>query len=133
VIELASRSLALTRARTRDISARWFWASVALTAAGLAGALAVYLNTWPPHEDEALAVFVARGSLPHVLHTVIADRGGAPLHFVLVWAVVHAGGGLTAVRAVSLILAVGAVPAIAVLGARLVDRATGLVAALLAS
>jgi hypothetical protein len=133
VIEFASRSLALTRAQVRDISARSFWAAVALTAAGLAVALAVYLNTWPPHEDEALAIFVARGSLPHVLHTVVADRGGAPLHFVLVWAVVHAGGGLTAVRAISLVLAVGSVPAIAVLGSRLVDRTTGFVAALFAS
>jgi hypothetical protein len=133
VIEFASRSLALTRAPARDIPARWFWLGVALTAAGLAGVLAVYLNTWPPHEDEALAIFVARGSLAHVVHTVLADRGGAPLHFVLVWAVVHLGGGLTAVRAISLVLAVASVPAIATLGARLVDRLTGLVAAVLAS
>jgi Dolichyl-phosphate-mannose-protein mannosyltransferase len=133
VIEFASRSLAFTRTRARDIPARWFRVGVALTAATLASVLAVYLNTWPPHEDEALAIFVARGSLPHVVHTVIADRGGAPLHFILVWAVVHMGGGLTAVRAISLVLAVASVPAIAVLGARLVDRLTGLVAALLAS
>jgi hypothetical protein len=133
MIEFASRSLALTRTRARDIPARWFWSGVALTAAGVAAVLAVYLETWPPHEDEALAVFVARGSLPHVLHTVIADRGGAPLHFVLVWAVVHMGGGLAAVRAISLVFAVASVPAIAMLGARLADRLTGLVAAVLAS
>ena len=66
MIEFASRSLALTRAQVRDISARSFWAAVALTAAGLAVAFAVYLNTWPPHEDEALAIFVARGSLPQI-------------------------------------------------------------------
>ena len=104
-----------------------------MTAAGLTAALAVYLETWPPHEDEALAIFVARGSLPHVVHTVIADRGGAPLHFILVWAVVHMGGGLAAVRAISLVFAVASVPAIAVLGARLTDRLTGLIAAVLAS
>jgi hypothetical protein len=133
VIEFASRSLALTRVRARDIPARWFWLGVALTAAGLAGVLAVYLDTLPPNEDEALAIFVARGSLAHVVHTVVADRGGAPLHFLLVWVVVHLGGGLTAVRAISLVLAVASVPAIAALGARLVDRLTGLVAAVLAS
>jgi hypothetical protein len=131
--EFASRSFALTRSHTRDIPARWFWSGVALTAAGLAAVVAVYLDTWPPHEDEALAIFVARGSLPHVLHTVIAERGGAPLHFVLVWAVVHMGGGLTAVRALSLVFAVASVPAIAVLGGRLADRLTGLVAAVVAS
>lgn len=130
--EVASRSYAFTRTRARDIPARWFWIGVALTAAGLTAVLAVYLNTWPPHEDEALAIFVARGSLPHVLHTVIADRGGAPLHFVLAWAVVHLGGGLTAVRAISLVFAVASVPAIAVLGSRLADRLVGLVAAVLA-
>jgi hypothetical protein len=133
MIEFASRSLAFTRARAGDISARWFWSGVAVTAAGLAAALAVFLETWPPHEDEALAIFVARDSLPHVVHTVITDRGGAPLHFILVWAVVHMGGGLAAVRAISLVFAVASVPAIAVLGARLADRLTGLVAAVLAS
>jgi hypothetical protein len=133
MIEFASRSLALTRTRARDLPTPWFWSGIALTAAGLTAVLAVYLNTWPPHEDEALAIFVARGSLPHVVHTVIADRGGAPLHFVLVWAVVHLGGGLTAVRAISLVFAVASVPAIAMLGARLADRMTGLVAAVLAS
>jgi hypothetical protein len=133
VIEFASRSLAFTRTRANDIPARWFWTGVAVTAAALAGVLAVYLSTWPPNEDEALAIFIGRGSLPNVLHTVIADRGGAPLHFVLVWAVVHLGGGLSAVRGISLVFAVASVPAIAVLGARLVDRLTGLVAALLAS
>jgi hypothetical protein len=133
MIEFASRSFAFTRTRARDIPARWFWSGVAVTAAGLAAVLAVYLDTWPPHEDEALAIFVARGSLPHVLRTVIADRGGAPLHFILVWAVVHMGGGLAAVRAISLVFAVASVPAIAMLGARLADRLTGLVATVLAS
>jgi hypothetical protein len=132
VIEFASRSLAYTRTRVRDIPVRWFWAGVGAVAAGLATVLAVYLDTWPPHEDEALAIFVARGSLPHVLHTVIAERGGAPLHFVLTWAVVHLGGGLTALRAVSLAFAVASVPAIAALGARLADRLVGLVAAVFA-
>jgi hypothetical protein len=95
--------------------------------------LAVYLRTWPPHEDEALALFVGRSSLPNVLHTVIVERGGAPLHFMLAWAVVHLGGGLTALRGVSLVFAVASVPAISALGARLSDRMTGLVGAVLAT
>src|SRR5207244_10779887 len=91
------------------------------------------LTAWPPHEDEALALFIGRGSLGHVLHTVVAERGGAPLHFVLAWLIVHAGGGLIALRAVSLVFAVASVPLIALLGARLACRSAGLVAALLAS
>jgi hypothetical protein len=107
-------------------------ATAALTVA-VAGVLAWLLTLWPPHEDEALALFVGRGSLGDVLHTVIAERGGAPLHFLLAWAVVHLGGGLTALRLISLVFAVASVPLMALLGARLADRATGVVAAAFAS
>jgi len=110
-----------------------FWPATAAIAAALAGVLAWFLRTWPPHEDEALALFVGRGSLGHVLHTVVAERGGAPLHFGFAWLVVHLGGGLTALRVVSLVFAVASVPLIALLGARLADRLTGVVAAALAS
>jgi Dolichyl-phosphate-mannose-protein mannosyltransferase len=133
VIDTAARTFFVSRARTRDIPARIFWTAVAADAVALTTVLAIYLRTWPPHEDEALALFTGRSSLPHLLHTVIAERGGAPLHFLLAWAVVHLGGGLTALRAVSLVFAVASVPVIAVLGSRLADRAVGLVAAVLAS
>ena len=110
-----------------------FWAATTAVTAAVAGVLGWFLRTWPPHEDEGLALFVGRGSLGHVLHTVIAERGGAPLHFLLAWTVVHLGGGLTALRAVSLFFAVASVPLIALLGARLADRATGVVASVFAS
>src|SRR5881275_2158680 len=118
MIDVAARGLSFGASDTRDIPARWFWAGVAVIAAGVGSLLAVLLRAWPPHEDEALALFVGRGSLPHVVHTVIADRGGAPLHFLLAWAVVHLGGGLTALRAMSLVFAGASVPAIAVLASR---------------
>src|SRR5262249_40982790 len=131
--EIAAQRVPLTRARTRDLQLLWFWAAVAANAVALAAVLGVYLRAWPPHEDETLALFVGRGSLPHVVSTVIADRGGAPLHFVLAWFIVHLGGGLTALRVVSLLFAVASVPAIAVLCSQLADRYTGVVSALLAS
>jgi Dolichyl-phosphate-mannose-protein mannosyltransferase len=133
VIDLAARTPFLARVRARVDDMPWFWLGVGVTAAALAGVLAALLWTWPPHEDEALALFSGRSSLPHLLRMVIADRGGAPLHFVLAWAVVQLGGGLTALRAVSLLFAVASIPAIAALGTRLADRLTGLVAAVLAS
>jgi hypothetical protein len=111
----------------------WFRVGVAAATAGVAGALTALLWTWPPHEDEALALFVGRSSLPDVLHTVVAERGGSPLHFVIAWGVVHLGGGLTALRAVAAACSVASVPVIAALGSRLADRATGLVAAVLAA
>jgi hypothetical protein len=110
-----------------------FWAATATVTAAVAGVLGWFLRSWPPHEDEALALFVGRGSLGDVLHTVVADRGGAPLHFVFAWTVVHLGGGLTALRIVSLVFAVACVPLLAELGARLTDRATGVLAAVFAS
>ena len=118
-------------ARLRQVDA--FWPATAVVAAALAAVLGWFLRTWPPHEDEALALFVGRGSLGHVLRTVITERGGAPLHFVFAWLVVHLGGGLTGLRIVSLVFAVASVPLIALLGARLADRMTGVVAAALAS
>jgi len=110
-----------------------FRAATGVLTAVVAGVLAFLLKVWPPHEDEALAIFVGRGSLGDVMHTVIAERGGAPLHFLLAWGVVHLGGGLTALRVVSLVFAVASVPLMALLGARLADRATGVVAAAFAS
>jgi hypothetical protein len=110
-----------------------FWAATAVVTALVAGVLGWFLLAYPPHEDEALALFVGRGSLGDVLHTVVAERGGAPLHFLLAWVVVHVGGGLAALRAVSLVFAVASVPLMALLGSRLADRATGVVAAGLAA
>src|SRR5207247_6036415 len=110
-----------------------FWAATGVVTAAVAGVLGWLVRTWPPHEDEALALFVGRGSLGDVLHTVVAERGGAPLHFGFAWLVVHLGGGLTGLRIVSLVFAVASVPLIALLGARLADRMTGVVAGALAS
>jgi len=133
LIEVATDPSPLARARTRVRDVNAFWAGTTAVAATLAGVLGWFLRTWPPHEDEALALFVGRGSLGHVLHTVVAERGGAPLHFGFAWLVVHLGGGLTGLRLVSLLFAVASVPLIALLGARLADQAVGLVASALAS
>jgi hypothetical protein len=133
VIELSARTSSFARTRLRVGETQLFWVATGAVTATLAGVLGWFLTVWPPHEDEALALFVGRGSLGHVLHTVVAERGGAPLHFLVAWLVVHLGGGLTALRAVSLVFAVASVPLIALLGARLASRSAGVVAALLAS
>ena len=133
MIELTARTSSFARARLRVSETQLFWAGTAAVTAALAAVLGWFLLEWPPHEDEALALFVGRGSLSHVLRTVVTERGGAPLHFALAWLVVHLRGGLTALRAVSLVFAVASVPLIALLGARLAGRSAGVVAALLAS
>lgn len=131
--EVAARTLTYRPTRTHALSRYLFWTATATIAACLAGVLGWFLLAWPPHEDEALALFVGRGSLSGLLDTVITERGGAPLHFLLAWGVVHGGGGLTELRIVSLVFAVASVPLIALLGARLADRTVGVVAAALAS
>ncbi|MBA3733824.1 MAG: glycosyltransferase family 39 protein [Actinobacteria bacterium] len=133
LVELAGQGSPLARARTRVPATEYFWAGTAAVTAALAGVLGWLLRAWPPHEDEALALFVGRGSLGHVLRTVLFERGGAPLHFGFAWAIVHLGGGLTALRLVSLVFAVASVPLIALLGKRLAGPAVGVAAALLAS
>jgi hypothetical protein len=101
-----------------------------------AGALAVFLvarlTAWPPHEDEMLALAVGRGSFGALVDTVVHERGGAPLHFVLAWLVEHAGGGLTELRLLSALFAVASVPVVWALVRRLADERAATVAAVLA-
>ncbi len=105
----------------------------ALCAAAVGALLLTRLRSYPPHEDEVLALFVGRDSLGGVLDTVLTERGGAPLHYVLAWGVVHLGGGLDALRLVSLACAVATIPLIAALAARFVDARRALAATVLAS
>lgn len=107
---------------------RWFAIGVASCTAGAAAFLLVQLTAYPPHEDETLALFIGRKPFVGVLETVLGQRGGAPLHFVLGWIVAQAGGGPTELRLVSVIFAVASVPVVAVLGARLAGRGTALTA-----
>ena len=87
-----------------------------------------------PREDEVLALFVGRSSFGTALHQVIGERGGAPLHFVAAWIVVHLGGHLVALRLVSAAFAIAALPVIALLAARLGrDWRVGVVAAVVAA
>jgi hypothetical protein len=115
------------------LAERWFSLGVATCTVAVAGFLLARLTAWPPHEDETLALFVGRESLPDLFRTVQGERGGAPLHFLIAWVVVHLGGGLEALRMFSALFAVASVPVIAALCARLGGRAAGLVAAAIAS
>ncbi|HKG11188.1 MAG TPA: glycosyltransferase family 39 protein, partial [Gaiellaceae bacterium] len=91
------------------------------------------LRAYPPHEDEVLALFLGRDSLGGMLDRVLTERGGAPLHYLLAWVVVHLGGGLDALRLVSLACAVASIPLIAALAERLVGPRRALAATALAS
>jgi uncharacterized membrane protein len=94
----------------------------------------VHTQTLIPREDEVLALFVGRSHLGSALHQVVGERGGAPLHFVTAWIVVHLGGHLVALRIVSTAFTTGSLALIGLLGARLArDARVGVVAATLAA
>src|SRR5690348_13504850 len=105
-----------------------FWIGVALAMSWLCVFCALKLDAWPPHEDETLALFIGRHSFFHALGLVLGERGGAPLHFMLAWFVVHLGGGHLALRGLSSACAILALPVVAVLCARLAGRTVALVA-----
>ncbi len=113
------------------VRAHWFALAVACVTVGVGCFLAHQLLAWPPHEDETLPLFVGRDSLAGVIHHVTRERGGAPLHFLIAWAVAHLGLGLTGLRAVSAVFAIASLPLVALLGKRLSGRSAGLVATLL--
>ena len=116
-----------------EISPRTFGVGVAGCTLAVAAFVTARLHAWPPHEDETLALFVGRGSIGSLLEIVLGERGGAPLHFLFAFSIAHLGGGLTALRLVSAAFAVASIPVIALLGARLAGRTSGLLTAALVS
>jgi hypothetical protein len=116
-----------------EVSERAFLVGLALCTAAVGAFVLSRLHAWPPHEDETLALFVGRHSLHDLLEIVLGRRGGAPLHFLLSYVVVHLGGGLGALRLLSAVFAVASVPLVGLIGARLAGRTAGLAAAALAS
>jgi hypothetical protein len=128
-----ARSSGWATAVASELRRRWFELGVAACALGVGCFLLIQLQAWPPHEDETLAIFVGRQSLTGVLDTVLDQRGGAPLHFILAWIVAHTNGGLVGLRLLSAMFATASVPVIALLGKKLAGRQTALAATVLAS
>jgi hypothetical protein len=84
----------------------------------------------PIYEDEALAGLIAAQPLPDMFETVMGDRGGAPLHFLLTHFALAVEPSIVALRAVSVLFALGAIVFCYDLGRRLGGRLAGAVAAL---
>ena len=87
----------------------------------------------PWHEDEAVAGLVSARPLSEVLHTVLLDRGGAPLHFVLAHLAFAVDGSPRTLRWLSLVFALATIPLCYDLARRLAGRFAGMTAALLAA
>jgi hypothetical protein len=110
------------------VAAHAFWLGVGAISLAAAAFLQHQLMAWAPHEDETLALFVGRDSFSGVVAHVTRERGGAPLHFLFAYAVAHLGLGLGSLRLVSAAFAVGSLPLVALLGRRLTERRTALIA-----
>jgi Dolichyl-phosphate-mannose-protein mannosyltransferase len=87
----------------------------------------------PLYEDEAVVGLISMRPLGEVLETVMVDRGGAPLHFVLTHGVFAVDTSAEALRWLSVVCAVASVPLCFDLGRRLGGQAAGLVAAAVAA
>ena len=110
-----------------------FWVGVGAVSFALGAFLLARLHALPPNEDEVLAFFISHGSLGEVLETVLGERGGAPLHYLLAYLAGQVDPGLTSLRLISVAFAVGSVPVAAAVVARLSDRRTALLAAVVAA
>jgi hypothetical protein len=109
-------------------------------ALAIAGATAFLLaRLWPDvggkpfHEDEAVAGLISSRPLGDLLHTVVLDRGGAPLHFLLAHTALAIDPTPEAVRWVSVLFALATVPLCYDLTRRVAGRSAGLVAVGLAA
>jgi hypothetical protein len=125
--EGAATTIAEASARSW-LALRWPYVGVAGVVLAATAFLLHQLMAWPPHEDETLALFIGRDSLPGVVEHVTRDRGGAPLHFLLAWSVAHLGFGLGGLRLLSAVFAIASLPLVAALGTRLADARVGFVA-----
>src|SRR6476659_5008272 len=86
-------------------------------ALALAGLMALlFARLWPDiggkpfHEDEAVAGLISARPLGELLHTVVLERGGAPLHFLLVNAALSIDTTPESLRCLSLVFALATVP-----------------------
>jgi hypothetical protein len=130
VATTSERTAGTARVGIRDA---WFGWGVGGCVLAVATFLSTRLTAWPPHEDETLALFVARQPLGRLLDIVLEERGGAPLHYLLAAIAAHSGGGLTALRLGSALFALASLPLIAILVARLAGPAVGLITTVLVS
>src|SRR6266540_2289885 len=107
---------------------------VFLPAAAALGLLLVRLARNVPRkplfEDEAVTGLVAARPLRELLGIVLADRGAAPLHFVLAHLVLSLDSSADALRWLSVVLALGAGVASFELGRRLSGPVAGAAAAI---
>ena len=117
------------RAGTRLVAV----ASVAAATGFLLYRLAADVTGKALFEDEAITALISMRPLTEVLDTVVLDRGGAPLHFVLAHVVFSVDASASALRWLSVLFALASVPLCFDLGRRLDGLGAGVIAAFVAA
>ena len=87
----------------------------------------------PWQEDEAVAGLVSAQPVGELLHTVVLDRGGAPLHFLLAHGAFALDGSPQTLRWLSLVFALATIPLCYDLARRVAGELAGFTAAALAA
>jgi Dolichyl-phosphate-mannose-protein mannosyltransferase len=109
------------------------WGAVAGACAYLLVELVPDVDSKPLFEDEAVSGLISARPLGEVLVTTLWDRGGAPLHFVLVHFAFLFDSSAEALRWISVVFSLGAVVLCYDLGRRLDGRVAGVAAAIVAA
>jgi hypothetical protein len=109
------------------------WGAVAAACAYLLVELVPDVGSKPLFEDEAVSGLVSARPFGEVLATTLWDRGGAPLHFVLVHIAFLFDSSPEALRWISVVFALGAVLLCYDLGRRVDGRVAGTAAAIVAA
>jgi hypothetical protein len=101
------------------------WAAVVGAVAYLLARIAPDVRGKPLFEDEAVAGLVAVRPLPEVVETVMWERGGGPLHFVLSHLTLAIEPSAYALRWLSVVFALATLPLLYDLGRRLAGPFAG--------
>jgi Dolichyl-phosphate-mannose-protein mannosyltransferase len=109
------------------------WGAVVAAGAYLLAQLAPDVGSKPLFEDEAVSGLISARPFGEILATTVWDRGGAPLHFLLVHIAFLFDSSADALRWVSVVFAVAAVGLCYDLGRRLDGRVAGVGAAIVAA
>jgi len=115
-------------------------AAIVAPALALAASVAFLLSRTLPdvagkpwHEDEAVAGLISAQPLGDLLHTVLLDRGGAPLHFLLAHTAFAVDGSPQTLRWLSLGFALATIPLCYDFARRVAGQFAGVTAAALAA
>jgi hypothetical protein len=129
----SSRAGSTARALRARVSPLWAIAGVAGAAVFLLVRLAPDVHGKPLFEDEAVAGLIGARPPWEILVTTLWDRGGAPLHFLLVHIAFLFDSSSEALRWLSIVFALATVAVCYDLGRRLEGPVAGLTAAIVAA